>query len=86
MLGEQERESFLPICCRPVTEVSPQRRLACLTRTPGGSGKITEETMTCIICHGEQVSPAEVSEEIPVGSDIVRVPVTVMVCRTCGER
>lgn len=42
--------------------------------------------MKCIICHGEQVSPAEVSEEIPVGSDIVRVPVTVMVCRTCGER
>ena len=42
--------------------------------------------MKCIICHGEQVSPCEVFEEIPVGSDIVRVPVTVRVCRTCGER
>ena len=42
--------------------------------------------MNCIICHGEQVSPGEVLEEIPLGSDIVRVPVTVMVCRTCGER
>lgn len=42
--------------------------------------------MKCIICHGAQVSQAEVFEEIPVGLDIVRVPVTVMVCRTCGER
>lgn len=42
--------------------------------------------MKCIICHGEHISPAEVFEEIPVGSDIVRVPVTVMVCGTCGER
>ena len=45
-----------------------------------------ERLMKCIICHGEQVSPGEVFEGIPVGSDIVRVPVTVMVCRTCGER
>jgi YgiT-type zinc finger domain-containing protein len=42
--------------------------------------------MKCIICHGEQVSPADVFEEIPAGSDIVRIPVTVLVCRTCGER
>ncbi len=42
--------------------------------------------MKCIICHGEQISQAEVFEEIPVGSDIVRVPVRVMVCETCGER
>jgi YgiT-type zinc finger domain-containing protein len=45
-----------------------------------------ERLMNCIICHGEQVSPGQVVEEIPIGSDIVRVPVTVMVCRTCGER
>jgi YgiT-type zinc finger domain-containing protein len=42
--------------------------------------------MKCIICHGDEVSPAEVFEEIAVGSDIVRVPVTVMLCRRCGER
>ena len=42
--------------------------------------------MKCITCHGEQGSPGEVVEGIPIGSDIVRVPVTVMVCRTCGER
>lgn len=42
--------------------------------------------MKCIICHGEQVSPGEVFEEIPIGSDIVRVPVTALVCRSCGER
>ena len=42
--------------------------------------------MKCVICHGEQISPAKVLEEIPVRSDIVRVPVTVMVCGTCGER
>ena len=42
--------------------------------------------MKCIVCHGEQISQAEVFEEIPVGSDIVRVPIRVMVCETCGER
>ena len=42
--------------------------------------------MKCIICHGEEISLAEVFEEISVGSDIVRVPVTVMLCGTCGER
>ena len=42
--------------------------------------------MKCIICHGDRVSEAEVFEEIGLGSDIVRVPVTVMLCRNCGER
>lgn len=42
--------------------------------------------MKCVICHGEQISPTEVFEEIPVGTDIVRVPVTVMACGSCGER
>ena len=42
--------------------------------------------MKCIICHGEEVSPADVFEEIAVGSNIVRVPLTVMLCRGCGER
>jgi YgiT-type zinc finger domain-containing protein len=42
--------------------------------------------MKCIICHGEQIARADVFEEIQFGSDIVRVPVTVMLCGTCGER
>jgi len=42
--------------------------------------------MNCIICHGEEVSQADVFEEIGVGLDIVRVPLTVMLCRNCGER
>ena len=42
--------------------------------------------MKCIICNGEEISLAEVFEEIGVGSDIVRVPLTVMLCRNCGER
>jgi hypothetical protein len=45
-----------------------------------------EKMMNCIICHGEEISLAEVFEEIGVGSEIVRVPVTVMLCRNCGER
>jgi len=42
--------------------------------------------MKCIICHGEEVSPEEVFEEMGVGADIVRIPMTVMLCRSCGER
>lgn len=42
--------------------------------------------MKCIFCHGEEISAADVLEEIAVGSDIVRVPIAVLVCRTCGER
>jgi YgiT-type zinc finger domain-containing protein len=42
--------------------------------------------MKCIICHGGQISRADVFEEIPAGPDIVRIPVRVLVCQTCGER
>lgn len=42
--------------------------------------------MKCIICHGEEISLAEVFEEIAVGTNIVRVPLAVMLCRACGER
>ena len=42
--------------------------------------------MKCIICHGEAIEVAKVKEEIPLKDDIVFVPVTVSVCRTCGER
>lgn len=42
--------------------------------------------MKCIVCHGEEIALADVFEEIEVGPDIVRAPVTVLACRTCGER
>ena len=42
--------------------------------------------MKCIICHGDQIEPREVSEEFSAGQDIVCFNVTVPVCRTCGER
>jgi transcription elongation factor Elf1 len=45
-----------------------------------------EETMKCIFCHGEEISPSQVSEDIPVGPDIVHVPITVLLCGICGER
>lgn len=43
-------------------------------------------TVKCIICHGRQVIDATVFEEIAVGYDIVRIPITVLTCQTCGER
>ena len=42
--------------------------------------------MKCIVCHGEAISLAEVFEEIGVGSDIVRVPVTVMLWDAVTKR
>lgn len=42
--------------------------------------------MKCLICHGEAIEPTNVEEEMTVGHDIVKVPVRVLVCLTCGER
>ena len=42
--------------------------------------------MKCIVCHGDQIEPQEVTEEFSTGSDIVCFRVTVPVCKTCGER
>ncbi len=42
--------------------------------------------MKCVVCHGDDITQVEVHEEISVGQDIVRVPVSVLACRTCGER
>lgn len=42
--------------------------------------------MKCVFCHGDEIASAEVFEEIAAGPDLVRIPVTVLVCRTCGER
>ena len=42
--------------------------------------------MKCIICHGEDIQITEVKEELKLKSDIVYVPIQILVCRACGER
>ena len=42
--------------------------------------------MKCTLCHSDEVAKAMVQERIPVGNDIVLVPIEVLVCRLCGER
>jgi YgiT-type zinc finger domain-containing protein len=42
--------------------------------------------MKCIICHGQDIGPAQVNERLELGKDIVSVPVQALVCHTCGER
>jgi YgiT-type zinc finger domain-containing protein len=42
--------------------------------------------MKCIVCHGEDICEKNVTEEFHVGNDIVEVPITTLVCATCGER
>ncbi|MBI2865392.1 MAG: YgiT-type zinc finger protein [Chloroflexi bacterium] len=42
--------------------------------------------MKCVVCHGDDIEAREVNEELKVGSDIVFVPMSLPVCRTCGER
>lgn len=42
--------------------------------------------MKCTFCHSDEVVRATVQERIPVGNDIVLVPIEVLVCKLCGER
>jgi YgiT-type zinc finger domain-containing protein len=42
--------------------------------------------MKCVICHGDEIEATEVKEEFAVGDDVIYVPITASVCRTCGER
>lgn len=42
--------------------------------------------MRCVVCHGDQIHVQSVYEEYPHGADIVRIPLSVSVCNTCGER
>jgi YgiT-type zinc finger domain-containing protein len=42
--------------------------------------------MKCTLCHGEHIAKSMVQERIPVGNDIVLVPIEVLVCQSCGER
>ena len=42
--------------------------------------------MKCTLCHSDELANATVQERIPVGNDIVLVPIEVLVCKSCGER
>jgi len=42
--------------------------------------------MKCTLCHGDHIAKSTVQERIPVGNDIVLVPIEVLVCQSCGER
>jgi hypothetical protein len=39
-----------------------------------------------MICHGDDIPVTSVREALPLGSDVVYVPIQIPVCRTCGER
>lgn len=42
--------------------------------------------MRCIICHSPQINRKRVNEEIHRNSDIIFIPISVLVCSNCGER
>ncbi len=42
--------------------------------------------MKCIICKSPDIQKKIVDEEIKFESDIILVPVEVLVCNNCGER
>ena len=42
--------------------------------------------MKCTLCDGDDIAKSTVQERIPVGNDIVLVPIEVLVCQSCGER
>ena len=42
--------------------------------------------MKCTVCHSDHIAKSMVQERIPVGNDIVLVPVEALVCQSCGER
>ena len=42
--------------------------------------------MKCVICHGDEIISSEIKEELVSGTDIVQVPIRVLVCQQCGER
>lgn len=42
--------------------------------------------MKCVICRCDEITLKEIEEEFRIGSDVVLVPVEVLVCASCGER
>jgi len=42
--------------------------------------------MKCVICHSEDIGIKPVYEEVCHGDDIIRIPLRILVCASCGER
>lgn len=42
--------------------------------------------MKCIICNSQDITRRKVEEEIRKNSDVILVPIEVLVCEGCGER
>ncbi|KKK53373.1 hypothetical protein LCGC14_3095450 [marine sediment metagenome] len=42
--------------------------------------------MKCVICNSQDITKRKVEEEIRKNSDVILVPVEVLVCEGCGER
>ena len=42
--------------------------------------------MKCVICSSQDITRRKVEEEIRKNSDVILVPVEVLVCERCGER
>lgn len=42
--------------------------------------------MKCIVCKSSDIEKKGVDEEVRVGTDILLIPIEVLVCGNCGER
>ncbi len=42
--------------------------------------------MKCVICRGDDIALKGVEEEFRIDSDVVLIPIAVLVCGSCGER
>ena len=42
--------------------------------------------MECLICHSNNIKTITVNEEIVNNNNIINVPITIPVCKDCGER
>jgi len=45
-----------------------------------------EEKMKCVICKGSDIELKTVDEQIRAGTDIILIPMNLLVCSNCGER
>ena len=42
--------------------------------------------MKCLICHSTNIQQMNVNEEIENKNNIITIPITIPVCKDCGER
>lgn len=42
--------------------------------------------MKCVICKGSDIEFKTVDEQIRAGTDIILIPMNILVCSNCGER